>query len=149
MNRRCGSSKPAPTPLNGLAMKPGNHEESNRTKHRHYKKANHPSNLPRTASVAGGARRKRHDGKTNHRQNPPVYRPRGAGGRDEERRIEVEHRREDKRKRGQNPRAGYRSGGGGEDKRRTPTRNGKVAQPTVPRGGRSASPKTHSREKTK
>ena len=53
-------------------------------------------NLPRTASVAGGARRKRRYGKTNHRQNPPAYRQRGRGGRDEEKRIEGEHRREDK-----------------------------------------------------
>ena len=37
-------------------------------------------NLPRTASVAGGARRKRRYGKTNHRQNPPAYRRRGGGG---------------------------------------------------------------------
>ena len=51
-------------------------------------------NLPRTASVAGGTRRKRRNGKTNHRQNPPAYRQPGGGGRDEERRIEGEHRRE-------------------------------------------------------
>ena len=47
-------------------------------------------NLPRTASVAGGARRKtrygktdhrkRRYGETNHRQNPPGYRQRGGGG---------------------------------------------------------------------
>ena len=36
--------------------------------------------LPRTANVAGGARRKRRYGKTNHRQNPPAYRQRGGGG---------------------------------------------------------------------
>ena len=35
--------------------------------------------LPRTASVAGGAGRKRRYGKTNHRQNPPAYRRRGGG----------------------------------------------------------------------
>ena len=37
-------------------------------------------NLPRTVSVAAGARRKRRYGKTNHRQNPPAYRRRGGGG---------------------------------------------------------------------
>ena len=33
---------------------------------------------PRTASVAGGARRKRRYGETNHRQNPPAYRQCGG-----------------------------------------------------------------------
>ena len=37
-------------------------------------------NLPRTASVAGGAKRKRRYGKTNYRQNPPAYRRRGGEG---------------------------------------------------------------------
>ena len=37
-----------------------------------------------------------------------------AGGRDEERRIEGEHRREDKENQSHNPPAGYRRGGGGE-----------------------------------
>ena len=36
-------------------------------------------NLRRTASVAGGARRKRRYGKTNHRRNSPAYRRRGGG----------------------------------------------------------------------
>ena len=73
-------------------------------------------NLPRTASVAGGARRKRRYGKTNRRQNPPAYRRRGGGERDEERRIEGEHRREDKGNQSQNPPTGYHRGGGGETK---------------------------------
>ena len=57
------------------------------------------------------------------------------GQRDEERRIEEEHRREDKGNQSQNRPAGYHRGGGGRDQRRKPTRNGKAAQPTVPRGG--------------
>ena len=39
--------------------------------------------------------------------------------------------------------------GGGRDKRRKPTQNGKVAQPTVPRGGEAPSRKYTSKEKTK
>ena len=37
-------------------------------------------NLPRTASVVGGTRRKGRYGKTNHLQNPPAYRRRDGGG---------------------------------------------------------------------
>ena len=92
-------------------------------------------NLPRTASVAGGARRKRRYGKTNHRQNPPAYRQRCGGGRGEEKRIEGKHRRLDKGNQSQSPPAGYHRGGGGRDKRRKPTRHGKAAQPTVPLEG--------------
>ena len=43
-----------------------------------------------------------------------------AGGGDEGRRIEGQHRREDKENQSQNPPAGYHRGGG-EDKRRKPT----------------------------
>ena len=39
-----------------------------------------------------------------------------GGGRDEEKRIEGEHRREDKGNEIQNPPAGYHRGGGGETK---------------------------------
>ena len=35
-------------------------------------------NLPRTASVVGGTRRKRRYDKTNHRQKPPTYRQSGG-----------------------------------------------------------------------
>ena len=85
MNRKCGSSKPTPTPLNGLAKNPGKTrrkviEGNADTMPRQTTR----QNLPRTASVAGGARRKRRYGKTNHRQNPPAYRQRGVGGRDDE-----------------------------------------------------------------
>ena len=104
MNRTCGSSKPTPTPLNGLAFEArkkakkvieGDADTIRRQTTR--------QNLPRTASVAGGARRKRRYGKTSHRQNPPAYRQRGGGGRDEEKRIEGEHRREGKGNQSQNP----------------------------------------------
>ena len=44
------------------------------------------------------------------------------GGRDEERRIEGEHRREDKENQSHNPSAGYHRGGGGETKGETNTK---------------------------
>ena len=80
MSRRCGYSKPIPTPLNGLAMKPG------KTR-RHVMEGNAGTiigkppvkNLPRTASEAGGETKRRY-GKANHRRNPPAYRQRGGGG---------------------------------------------------------------------
>ena len=62
-------------------------------------------NLPRTASVAGGVETK----KALWQDQPPSKSPR-----DEERRVEVEHRREDKGNLSQNPPAGYHRGGGGE-----------------------------------
>ena len=68
-------------------------------------------NLPRTASVAGGETKK---GAT-ARRTTVVTLPRMvgvAGGRDEEGRIEGEHRREDKENQSQNPPAGYHRGGG-------------------------------------
>ena len=92
-------------------------------------------NLPRIASVAGGGETK----KALWQDQPPPKPSRVLSawrwGRDEERRAEGEHRREHKGNQSQNPPAGYHRGGGGRDKRRKPTRNGKVAQPTVPRGG--------------
>ena len=82
MNRRCGSSKPTPTPLNGLAKKPG----KTRTKVIEGNadtviRQTTVKNLPRTASVAGGARRKRRQyDNTNYRKKTPAYRQRGGGG---------------------------------------------------------------------
>ena len=73
-------------------------------------------NLPRTATLAVGARRKRRYSKTNHRQNPPPYRTRGWGGRNEETQIEGEHRLKDKGNQNQKPPAGCHRGGGGETK---------------------------------
>ena len=105
-------------------------------------------NLPRTASVVGGARRKRRYGKTNRRQNPPAYRQRGRGGRDEEKRIEGEHRREDKENQSQNPPAGYHRGGGARQEAKTNTKwkGGTIHSPA--RGG-GAKPKTHIKRENK
>ena len=69
-----------------------------------------------------------------------------AGGGDEGRRIEGQHRREDKENQSQNPPAGYHRGGG-EDKRRKPIQNGKVAPPTVPRGGRCLAENAYQKRK--
>ena len=81
MNRRCGSSRPTPTPLNGLAIKPGE------TRRKVFE-GNADTIIRQTTrqkpaayrQCGGGARRKRRYGKTNHRQNPPAYRQRGGGG---------------------------------------------------------------------
>ena len=105
-------------------------------------------NLPRTASVAGGARRKKRNVKTNHRQNPPAYRRRGGGAR----RRKANRRRTQARRQGKpksKPSRRLPSWRGGRDKRRKPTQNGKVAQPTVPRGGEVPSRKGISKGKKK
>ena len=55
MNRRCGSSKPTPTPLNGLAMQPG--KTLRKVVERNadtIRRETIRQNLPRTASVARG-----------------------------------------------------------------------------------------------
>ena len=74
MSRRCGSSKPTPTPLNGLAMYPGNTRRKVRIEGNADIIMRQPTvkNLPRTASVAGGVRRKRRCHKANDRQKPPA-----------------------------------------------------------------------------
>ena len=78
-------------------------------------------NLPRTASVSEGARRK-----ALWRDKPPSKPSRvpsaWPGGRDEKKRIEVEHRRNDKGNRSQNPPAGYQRGGGARQKAKTDTK---------------------------
>ena len=102
--------------------------------------------------------------KATQRQKPPAYRQRGGDRdekgamirqtivknhsrttsvagveRDKERRIEGERRRYDEGNQRQNPPAGRHRGRGPRRKgENQPTRNGKVAQPTVPRGGESA-----------
>ena len=81
-----------------------------------------------------GARRKRRYGKTDHRQNPPAYRRRDGGGETKKDKLKANtgaKTKETKLK----PSRRLPSWRGGRDKRRKPTRNGKVAQPTVPRGG--------------
>ena len=105
-------------------------------------------NLPRTASVAGG----RDEKGAMARPTPVKTRPRivgAAGGLDEERRIwsRTQARRQGKSK--AKPSRRLPSWRGGRDKRRKPTRNGKVAQPTVPRGVGVPSRKRLSKEKTK
>ena len=66
MNRRCGSSKPTPAPLNGLAMKPGktrrNVIEGNADT---IIRQTTRQNLPRTASVARGGETKKSELKEN------------------------------------------------------------------------------------
>ena len=92
-------------------------------------------NLPRTASVAGRARRKRRYGKTNHRRNPPAYRRRGGGR--ETKKGELKYNTGAKTRETKVmtvPQAIIVAGG---------------AQPTVPRGGEVPSRKRISKEKTK
>ena len=131
MNRRCGSSKSTPTPLNGLAMKPG------KTRRKviegdvdTIRRQTIRQNLPRTASVAGGR-----DDKALWQDQPPSKPSRASsawqGGRDKERRIEVEHWREDKVNHSQNPSAGYHRGGGARQKLKTNTKS---------KGGKTHSP---------
>ena len=83
-----------------------------------------------------------------------AYRRRGRGGETKKGELKENtgaktRETEDKGNQSQNPPAGYHRGGGGRDKRRKPTRNGKVAQPTVPRGGEVPSRKRVSKEKAK
>ena len=93
-------------------------------------------NLPRTASVVGGRDEKGAMARPTIVKTLPRTVNVAEGGRDEERRIE-EHRREDKGNQHQNPPASYNRGGGTRQKAKTNTK-GIVAQPPVPRGGRSA-----------
>ena len=106
-----------PTPLNGLGVKPG------KTRRKLIEgnadtiiRQTTVKNIPRTASVAGGARGTRRYDKANHRQKPLAYRQRGGERRDEERRIEGEHRRYDKGNQRQNPPAGHHRGVGARRK---------------------------------
>ena len=85
MSRRRGSSKPTPTPLNGLALKPG---KTRRKIVEGNADANHPSNPAAYRQCGGGARQKNALGKTNHGQNPPAYRQRGGGGETEKGELE-------------------------------------------------------------
>ena len=94
-------------------MKPGKTRRKGfEGKRKHYNKADHHQNLPRTANVA-----ERGGGQTN----------KGA--------IEGKRRRYCKETNVETlPRTAIHCGGV-ETKSLKPTRNGKVAQPTVPRGG--------------
>ena len=79
MSRRCGSSKPTPTHLNGLAMKP------RKTRRKLFEgsvdtiiRQTTVKTFPRNASVVGGARRKSRYDKANHRQKPSANRQHGG-----------------------------------------------------------------------
>ena len=126
-----------------------NAKKRNRRKRRHYKKANHPSKPAAYRQCGGGGETTRRYGKTNHRQNPPAYRRRGGGVRDEEGRIEVEHRREDKGNQTKPlPQATIVSGGARQKaKTNTKWKGGPTHSPA--RGGKVPSRKRISKEKTK
>ena len=149
MNRTCGSSKPTPTPLNGLAFEgrkkakkviEGDADTIRRQTIR--------QNLPRTASVAGGGETK----KALWQDQPPSEPSRESsawrGGRDEERRIEGQHRREDKENQSQNPPAGYHRGGGGETRGENQHKMERWHNPQSREGG-GAKLKTHLKRENK
>ena len=150
MNRRCGSLKPIPTHLNDVAMKPG------KTRRQTIEgnadtiiRQTTRQNLPRTASVAGGGETK----KALWQDQPPSKPSRVSSawrvGRDEERRNEGEHRREDKGNRSQNPPAGYHRGGGGETRGENQHKMERWHHPQSREGGKVPSRKRISKEKTK
>ena len=139
MNRRCSFSKPTPTPLNGLAMKPG------KTK-RKVIEGNADTIMRQTT-----------------RQKPAAYLQCGGGGETKKalwqdklpskpsrilsawRKGDETEKGELKENTGAKPRKPKSipprrlpSWRGSETRRQKPTRNGKVVQPTVPRGGESA-----------
>ena len=132
MSRRCGSTIPTPTPLNVLAMKPG------KTRRKIFEgntiiRQSIVKNLPRTASVVGGAiQRRRYDKAPTVKNLPRTGGVAGGGDtkKDELKENESAMTRETDVK--TSPQATIVAGG--ERKRRKPTRNGKVAQLTDPRG---------------
>ena len=156
MSRRCGSSKPTPTPLNGLAMKPGKTrrkvieghavtitKQTTRQKPAAYRqcgggtrrKRRYGMTYHRKRRYGKTNHRKRRYGKTNDRQSPPAYRQRGGGAR----RRKANLRRTQALRQGKptsNPSRRLPSWRGGETKGENQAR--KAAQPTVPRGGGSA-----------
>ena len=83
MNRRCGSSKPTPTPLNGLALKPGKtrRKVTEGNADTRYDKANHPSKPAAHRQCGGGGETKKALWQFKPPQNPPLYRQRGGGAR--------------------------------------------------------------------
>jgi len=101
-------------------------------------------NLPRTASMAK---------KALWQDQPPSKPSRVSsawrGGRDEERRIEGQHRREDKENQSQNPPAGYHRGGGGETRGENQHKMERWHNPQSREGGKVPSRKRISKEKTK
>ena len=79
-------------------------------------------NLPRTASVAGGGETKKALWQDQPPSKPSRVSSAWRGGRDEERLIEGEHRREDKESQSQNPPAGYHRVGGARQKAKPNTK---------------------------
>ena len=106
-------------------------------------------NLSRTASVAGGGETTRRYGKTNHRQNPSAYRRRGGGRETKEGELKENTGAKTRETEFKTLPQATIIVAGERDKRRKPTRNGKVAQPTVPRGGEVPSRKHIPKENTK
>ena len=102
-------------------------------------------NLQRTASVAGGETKK-----ALWQDQPPSKPSRVSsawrGGRDEERRIEVEHRREDKGSQSQRPPARYHRGGGGETKGENQHEMERWHNPQSREGGRCLAENAYQRE---
>ena len=110
--------------LNGLAVKPGKtRRKVNDGNAGTIIRQTTRQNLPRTASVARGGETKKSELKEN------------TGAKTRETKVKTL------------PQATIVVGG--RDKRRKPTENGKVAQPTVPRGREVPSRKRISKEKTK
>ena len=134
MIRRCGSSNPTPTPPNGLAMKPGKTrrkviEGNADTVIRQTTRRN----LPRTASVAGGRDKKgamARQPPSKPSRVPSVWRGGETKNGELKENTGANTRETNIKTLPQAP-----SWRGGETKRRKPIRNGKVAQPTVPRRG--------------
>ena len=137
MSRRCGSSKPTPTPLNGLTMKPGKTRrkviEGNADTTIRQPTVKYP---PANRHRGGGARRKMRHDKANDRRNPLANRQRGEGGRHEERRIAGERRRYDKGNQRQNPSAGRHRGGGARRKAKANTKMERWRNPQSREGGK-------------
>ena len=103
-------------------------------------------NLPRTASVAGGETKK-----ALWQDQPPSKPSRVSsawrGGRDEERRIEGQHRREDKENQSQNPPAGYHRGGGGETRGENQHKMERWHNPQSREGGRCLAENAYQKRK--
>ena len=89
-------------------------------------------NLPRTASMAGGTRRKRRYGKTNHRQNPPAYRRRGGGGETKKGELKENTGAETRKTKVKTPPQATIVAGGARQEAKT---NTKWKGGTIPRGG--------------
>ena len=116
-----------------------NAKKCNWRKRRRYNKSNHCRKPPAYRQRGGGARRKRRYDKTNHRQKRPAYRQRGGEG---ARRRKANWRRTQalrQRKPASKPSRRPPPWRGLRRKGENQHGNGKVAKPTVPRGGEALS----------